>query len=157
MRSGMRNGNDIAQGKYQQKRKCEMSGLGNHVSRVSVKAVCSTSDFGVGFARIIHYKLHYINFVTICFISVNTNPTWYFFPTAVQVLIESFVLGLEFPHQPPEAHRMIHVLRMAELVDHHIAQVRRLQEQQTIIETDRAGTGVTAPTGALAANVHFQE
>ncbi len=42
------------------------------------------------------------------------------------------------------------MLRMAQLVNHQVADELRFEEQQAIVETDRAAARVTAPATPLA-------
>jgi len=75
----------------------------------------------------------------------------------VEVLVQPPVGRLELTDKAPEALRVIHVTRMAKLVNHHVTQVSRLQEHQAVVQADRPGTGMTSPAGLLPTDMHFLE
>lgn len=49
---------------------------------------------------------------------------------------------------------MIHVACVAQLMDHHVPQMLRVEEHQAVVETDGTGARVTAPTGPLTTDMH---
>lgn len=44
---------------------------------------------------------------------------------------------------------------VAQLVNHDVTQVLRVQEHQAVVQADRTGAGMAAPASLLATHVHF--
>jgi hypothetical protein len=55
----------------------------------------------------------------------------------------------------PESLRVIHMPGVAQLVNHDVTQVLRVQEHQAVVQADRTGAGMAAPASLLATHMHF--
>ena len=88
---------------------------------------------------------------------MKSEPGRYVLPGLSKRLVEAPVVGLETPHKCPETPGVIHVPGVTELVDHQVAHQFGVEEQQAVVDADRAPGRVTPPAGLLAADVHLPE
>src|SRR5690606_20847204 len=85
------------------------------------------------------------------------HPGRYCLPTTQQLAVQAPVVGLVPLHQGPEARRVVHVPRVAQLVDEQVPHHGRIQEHQAHIEADGAGRRAAAPARALAPDLDAAE
>src|ERR1035437_3923190 len=73
-------------------------------------------------------------------------------PSLPKRFLEHPEIGTRGLNQAPEPRRMVHFPGMAKLMDHDVADERRVQKQELGIQADRFAPGTTSPARALASH-----
>ena len=87
-----------------------------------------------------------LRFCSLCLI----DPSWYVFPGFTGFVMQTFVVGLHQPQSVPEPTRVVHNLRVAQLVAEDITHEPLGEKKQFVVDADRPVSRTTGPSGPLS-------